>query len=235
MARQTTVKARKGGNMPKWATPDRQAHLVKLWLDYGNQCLYGHKACLNPNHYLYTEPKGVTKPVPVKLPCRDTEGNPILDKDGNQLYLTVYGTKTETVYKPKVARLYDLKSEQAIKAWIADDRTQSQAEWQAERKALHSLAERRYPLRGQFSTISKDIFFGNQPQFYIEGIGISGLTFQPFAKVRLASSYMRLHIYLADSLKGLGKNARRKALRYGRLSDTAYRQISLAVKHYLDH
>ena len=219
---------------PKWATPDRQAHLVKLWVEYGNKCLHGHTACPEPSHYLYTEPKGVKTAIPVKLPCRDSEGNPIKDKDGNQLYLTVYGTKTVTVYEPKIARLYELKSETAIKAWVEDDRANRQAQWQAERRALHSLGERRYTNRGEWSAIGKDVFYTNQPQFYLEGIGISGLTFKPFAKVRLASSYMRLHIYLDDSLKGMGKNARRKAIRHGTLTDTARQRIRQAVRHYLN-
>lgn len=220
--------------MPKWATPSRQTHLVKLWLEHGNKCLYGHKVCPEPSHYLYGEPKGITIAIPTKVACRDSEGNPIT-KDGKQVYVTLYATKTVTVYEPKIARLYELKSEQAIKAWIADDRAQRQAQWQLEQRQLHSLAERRYPLRGQFSTIAKDIFFGEQPQYYLDGIGISGLTFKPFVKVRLASSFMRLHIYLDDSLKDIGKNARRKALRYGRLSDTVYNTIRLAVRHYLEN
>lgn len=138
---------------------------------------------------------------------------------------------TGEIYHPEL----EAKLNSIIADWVADDRAQRQAEWQAEQKALHSLAERRYPLRGQFSTISKDIFYADQPQYYIEGIGISGLTFEPFAKVRLASSYMRLHIYLGDSLTGIGKNARRKALRYGKLTDTAQARIRQAVRHYLDH
>ena len=166
---------------PKWVTPDRQAHLVKLFLRSQGFCVFGHKPCPYPEHH------------------------------------------------------YEVFIENLIADWVADDRAQRQAEWQAERKAMHSLAERRYPLRGRFSNISKDIFYGNQAQFYLEGIGISGLTFEPFAKVRLASSFMRLHIYLGDSLKNTSKNARRKALRYGRLSETAYKLISLAVKHYLDN
>ena len=165
---------------PKWATPSRQAHLVKLFLRSQGFCVFGHKPCSIPEHH------------------------------------------------------YEVFIEHLIEDWQADDRAQSKAEWEAERKALHSLGERRYPLRGQFSTVGKDIFFGNQPQFYIEDIGISGLTFKPFAKVRLASSYMRLHIYLDDSLKNTSKNARRKALRYGKLSATAYEVIKLAVRHYLD-
>ena len=46
---------------------------------------------------------------------------------------------------------------------------------------------------------------------------------------------MRLHIDLSDSLKNTSKNARRKALRYGRLTDSARERIKLAVRHYLDN
>jgi len=166
---------------PKWATPDRQAHLVKLFLRSQGFCVFGHKPCPYPEHH------------------------------------------------------YEVFIEGLIKDWVREDRASRQAEWQAERKALHSLGERRYPLRGQFSAIGKDIFYAEQSQYYIEGIGISGLTFKPFAKVRLASSFVRLHIDLGDSLKQTSKNARRKALRYGKLTETAQKQISLAVRHYLDH
>jgi len=138
---------------------------------------------------------------------------------------------TGEIYHPNL----EAKLNTIIANWVAEDRARRQAEWEAERKALHSLAERRYPLRGQFSTISKDIFYAEQPQFYIDGIGISGLTFRPFAKIRMASSYMRLHIDLSDSLKNTSKNARRKALRYGRLTDSARERIKLAVRHYLDN
>jgi hypothetical protein len=165
--------------LPKWATPDRQAYLVKLFIRSQGFCVFGHKPCPIPEHH------------------------------------------------------YEVFIDNLIKDWVADDKAQRQAEWQAERKALHSLGERRYPLRGQFSAIGKDIFYGNQPQFYLEGVGISGLTFRPFAKVKLASSYMRLHIDLADSLKDTSKNARRKAVRYGKLTDTATARIRQAVKDYL--
>jgi hypothetical protein len=130
---------------------------------------------------------------------------------------------------------YEAYIEGLIKDWVADDRAQRQAEQDAESKALHSLGERRCPLRGRFNNISRDIFHARQPQYYIEGVGISGLTLKPFAKVRLASSYMRLHIDLADSLRDTSKNARRKAIRHGKLTDTARQRIDKAVKHYLDN
>jgi hypothetical protein len=167
--------------MPKWATPSRQAHLVKLFLDSKGFCVFGHKPCPYPQHH------------------------------------------------------YELYIDSLIADWIREDKAQAKAEWQAEQKRLHSLAERRYPIKGRFNAIGKDIFFAEQPQYYLEGIGISGLTFKPFAKIRLASSYMRLHIDLADSLKDASKNAKRKALRYGRLTDTAQARINRAVRHYLDH
>jgi len=141
--------------------------------------------------------------------------------------LTVYGTKTTTTYEPKITRLYELKWQEAIRQWQEDDRRQRQAEWQAERKAIHSLAERRYPLRGTFSTVSKDIFFGEQPQFYLEAMGVSGLTFRPFAKVRLASSYITLFVDLGDIQKRISKNAKRKAYRYGKLTGEVYRKVKL--------
>lgn len=166
---------------PKWATPDRQAHLVKLFVRSQGFCVFGHRPCPYPEHH------------------------------------------------------YELFIDGLIADWIREDKAQKRAEGQAERKALHSLGERRYPLRGQFSAIGKDIFYASQPQFYLEAIGISGLTFRPFAKVRLASSYMRLHIDLADSLKDTSKNARRKAIRHGRLTDTASQRVRQAVRHYLDH
>jgi len=165
---------------PKWATPDRQAYLVELFLRSQGFCVFGHKPCPYREHH------------------------------------------------------YELYIDNLIKDWAADDRAKAAADWQAERKALHGLGERSYPLRGEFSAIAKDIFFGNQAQFYLEGIGISALTFKPFAKVRIASSYMRLHVDLADSLKDTSKNARRKALRYGKLTDTAKHRVKRAVRHYLD-
>ena len=90
-------------------------------------------------------------------------------------------------------------------------------------------------MRGRFNTIAKDRFYAEQPEYYLEGIGISGLTFKPFAKVRLASSFMHLHIDLGDSLKGIGKNQRRKAIRYGRVSEAINQKVRQAVRHYLDH
>jgi len=224
---------------PKWVTPSRQTYLVKLWTEYGNQCLYGHTACPIASHYVYLESKAIAIPVPIKLACHDSEYNPLI-VDGEQVYLTVYGSQTVSVKVPKIARLYELKSELAIKDWKATDREQDSIDWLEERKVLHSLAERRLPIRGQFSSIAKDVFYSEQPSFYLLGLGVSGLTFQPFARIRLASSYLHLFIDIGDTLKGVSKNKRRKAIRYGKPLPVEQQQkldqvCKLAVTHYLEH
>lgn len=138
------------------------------------------------------------------------------------------------------AHHYVVFIENLIYYWKADDREQRQAEHKAEQRRMHSLGERRYPLHGQFNAIGKDIFFNNQPQFYFLGLGISGLKFQPFAKIRLASSFVQLHVDIDNTLKMASKSQRRKAIRYGKaLPEGVQSQINekcnLAVKHYLEH
>jgi len=147
---------------PKWATPSRQAHLVRLFVQSQGFCIFGHPNCLIPEHH------------------------------------------------------YHIFIEDCISEWIADDKARSLDEWKAERRIMHSLGERRYPIRGQFSSISKDIFFEKQPLYYVLGLGISGLIYKPFAKVRLSSSFMVLYIDLGDTLKDMSKSRRRKVIRYGK-------------------
>jgi len=106
--------------------------------------------------------------------------------------------------------------EDLITEWKADDRATIEALWKAESRAIHRLGERRFPVRGRFSNIAKDIYYAEQPQFYIIGLSISGLTFEPFASVRLSSSYLHLFVSLGDTLKTLSKNKRRKAIRYSK-------------------
>lgn len=223
--------------MPKWATPERQAHLVQLWVEFGNRCLEGHYLCPNPEHYMARQAKAVKVAKPELVKCQDGQGNPILNAEGKQAYVKVYRLSTSQIVIESPCRLYDVMSESQIAVWKADDRQQRQAERRIERRRLHSLGERRLPIRGQFSSIGKDIFFASQPSHYLEGLGISGLTFQPFAKVRVSSSYIRLYVNLGDTLKGLSKAKRRKAIRYGKaLPVPIQKQIdflcSLAVRHF---
>ena len=125
---------------------------------------------------------------------------------------------------PNPEHHYQLFIEGLIADWKAGDRAQDRAEWQAERLRLHSLGERRYPIRGQFNNISRDIFFDSQPLFYLVGLAVSGLTLSPFAKVRLSSSFTSLFIDLGDTLKGVSKNKKRKAIRYGKPLPPQYKR-----------
>ncbi len=171
---------------PKWSTLSRKAHLVKLFLDSGGFCIFGHKDCSIPEHH------------------------------------------------------YELYIESLIDSWKAEDREQARLDWIAERKAIHSLGERKYPITGRFNNISMDIFHDRQPLYYLEALGIDGLKLQPFARVKLASSYMRLYVSLGDSLRGTSKNKRRKAIRYGKelpksIQERIHQQVWLAVRDYLNH
>jgi len=160
--------------------------LVKLFLDSGGFCIFGHRNCPIPEHH------------------------------------------------------YEVFIEGLISDWKAEDREQAKLDWEAESKAIHSLGERSYPIRGQFSAISRDIFFDKQPIYYLEALGMSGITLQPFAKIKLASSYFHLYIDLGDTLRSTSKNQRHKAIRYGKplpkeVEARVTELVTLAVKDYLNH
>ena len=121
-----------------------------------------------------------------------------------------------------------------IKDWIADDRADAQALWKAEQRALHSNGE----IGGygkQFDATARDVFFQRQPFYYIEGLGISGLTFKPFAKVRIASSFVALHVDIDKTIQGVSKNRKRKAVRYGRIPSDLFESIEYTVKQAVYH
>jgi hypothetical protein len=223
--------------MPKWATNERQAQLLDLWAKYGNRCLLGHTACDDFEHYIYRKPKPLfgIKPKPIK--CVDRYGNPILDNNGQPLWTVEYKPIPHWVSNPEVIRLYDLRLAEVIGDWIAEDKQAKAYERRAISRMLHSIPEVG-KLRGQFNAISRDIYHESQPIYFIECLGISGLTFKPFAKVRIASSYTRLLVDLQAPLARVSKNRKRKYLRYGKglPMDTA-KEVELscnkAIAHYL--
>ena len=135
---------------------------------------------------------------------------------------------------------YEVFIESLIDDWQADDRAQALADWQAERKAIHALNEKRLPLRGRFNNISSTIWHESQPIYYLESIGMNGLTLKPFAKVKLSSSYQHLYIDLGDSLRCISKNKKRKAVRYHKplpqsVDEIVAQLIMKAVKDYLKY
>ena len=135
---------------------------------------------------------------------------------------------------PYPEHYYENFIEALIKDWITEDRIQRHIDWKLEQETLHRTNERHHPLRGTFSGVSKDLFLDTQPQYYILAFGISGLTLKPFAKVRLASSYVVLWVEL-DKLTyvNISKSKRRKVIRYHKRIDDIDSRVIEAVKHYL--
>jgi hypothetical protein len=223
--------------MPKWATNERQAQLLDLWAKYGNRCLLGHTACDDFEHYVYHRPKPLfgIKPKPIK--CVDRYGNPILDNNGQPLWTVEYKPIPHWVSNPEVIRLYDLRLTEVIEDWVREDKQAKAYERRAISRMLHSIPEVG-KLRGQFSAIGREIYLDSQPQYYVECLGISGLNFKPFAKVRIASSYTRLLVDLQAPLARVSKNKKRKFIRYGKgLPIEVQREVELscnqAIAHYL--
>ena len=201
--------------MPKWTTNERQAQTLDLWAKYGNRCLLGHAACANFEHYIHHKPKPLFGIKPRLIKCEDRDGNPILDNNGQPLWTVEYKLIPAWVTTPEVIRLYDLKLAEVIGDWIAEDRQAKAFERKAISRLLHTIPEVG-KLRGQFNAISRDIYHESQPTYFIECLGISGLTFKPFAKVRIASSYTRLLVDLHEPLANVSKHRKRKFIRYGK-------------------
>ena len=143
----------------------------------------------------------------------------------------MYGNFYNTDYEAEIQRI--------MSYWKLDDREARQALWEVERKAIHALNEKPYH-NGRFGSVSSVIWHETQPLYYIEGLGMSGLTLTPFIKVKLASTYNHLYIDLGDSLRTISKNRRRKAIRYGKplpnqINEIVSSKTSEAVLHYLNH
>src|SRR5271157_2500477 len=135
---------------------------------------------------------------------------------------------------------YEIFIEGLIDDWKADDREQAKLDWQAERRSMHSLNEKQLPLRGRFNNISSEIWHESQPLYYLESMGMNGLTLKPFAKVKLSSSFQHLYIDLGESLRGISKNRKRKAIRYNKplpqqASEVVSKLVWESVRHYLNY
>ena len=221
--------------LPQWLTPTRKATLIKLFSIYGNKCLLGHSVCSDYTHYILNESKAVWTVKTVYLPCIDSGGTPIKGKF-LELFKSVRGFEQSSKY----SRLYDYRIEQFITEWKSEDREQRRIDNRIEDIYHHNLSEPHKPLRGRFSAISKDIFNSAKPMYYTEGMGINILTFEPFIRIRISSSYERLYIGLGKVLRGVSKAKKRKAIRYGKplpqtVAQTVNDLINKSVIHYLEH
>ena len=247
MAHNTMLKVeRNGKTMPNWVKPERQAVLVDLFVQSSGFCVLTHKPCQGTwekkEAVLCAWGNRCSEPVPNGEPCwhEPEQGKPHLPCNVihvNSLHWhCAYGDYP--CYKPHECH-YELYTDRLVKDWVQSDRQVKIAEWQAERKQLHSMGERRTPVRGRFNIISQDIYYPRQPSYYLEALGISGLTFKPFAKIRIANTYTHLFVDLGNALKPVSKNHRRKAIRYGKplpkdITGIIDEHCNRAVRHYLN-
>ena len=132
---------------------------------------------------------------------------------------------------------YERYMDSLIADWKADDISTRNYERKLIARRLHGLSECG-SLRGTFNAIARTIYHDSQPLFELEALGINGLTFKPFAKVRIASSYVALHVDVSDTLKELSKSKRRKVIRYGKpmpakVAEALTETVSKAIRDYL--
>ncbi|MDP3065062.1 MAG: hypothetical protein Q8O40_17945 [Chloroflexota bacterium] len=213
---------------PRWATAERKARLVEFWHRYGNRCLQGHRTCPDPTHYVLRTPKPGLARVPDRMQRAERpDGTPILDR-GQPIYYQTYKLVPAPTTELSLERLYDVKSEEAIRHWVSDGAAQRAAEWKAERERLHR--DQRHFRQGQFDSLRRQLYMENQPPYTIVALTVDSLTFRPVALVKVSSTIIHLFVDLPNPMGGLSKSARRKARRYGKgLPEEAVQKAEKAI------
>ena len=56
-----------------------------------------------------------------------------------------------------------------------------------------------------------------RPEYYLVGLGVNPFTYKRVALVRIPSTSIHLFVDVGEAIQGVSKNARRKAMRHGRL------------------
>jgi hypothetical protein len=141
---------------------------------------------------------------------------------------------TGELYYPE----YDALFRKLKLIWIDADREARLFAWQDENTARHSLnTQRLSPLKGKFSGISRDCFYDNQPIYTTESLGLNPFNFETYAKVKISSNNEILFVPLGKIFNNISVNDRRKARRYGYMSNILANKISeictQAVNKYL--
>ncbi len=225
---------------PKWLTNERKQAMIRIFLEYPDNCLQGHYLCTNPEHYEYTEHNYYTFAIEHIIQIRDELERLRFDANGKPITVKVCEIQNADKMSVTHKRYHELLIDNAVKYWSDDSRRETLENWKRDRRELHKLNERSFPLRGRFNNISSVIFHDNQPLYYLESIGMNGLTMQPYARVKLASSRQYLYVELGNSLIGISKNRKRKILKYGKLPkeselETIDNKVKIAVKTYLNY
>ena len=195
--------------LPLWSTPERRAHLVRLFNEHGNECLQGHPVCPDLAHYVAYDMKMEWVAVEAMEDCVDRSGT----KTGQQT--PVWRLHREAVYEPYPARLYNKIAEAAIDSWKAEDRERRNYAWKLEQRQIHDGTYGRYG--GTFDPVARDVYVNGRPAYYLVGLGVNPFTYKRVALVRIPSTSIHLFVDVGEAIQEVSKNARRKAMRHGRL------------------
>ncbi|HLC29385.1 MAG TPA: hypothetical protein VJM51_01220, partial [Dehalococcoidia bacterium] len=130
--------------------------------------------------------------------------------------------------RTQLLRLYDVKSEGAVRYWVSDDAAQRMAEWKAEQERIHR-DQRRFR-QGEFDSLRRQLYRESQPPYRLVALTVDSLTFRPAALVRVPSTIVSLFVNLEEPMGAMSKSARRKARRYGKaLPEDAARKAEKAI------
>ena len=135
-------------------------------------------------------------------------------------------------------QLVDPYAEMVIGIWKAEDREEREESWRREKRRLHSLA--RIYRRGPFDSIAREEYLANRPLWKIEAVGVGAFSFKRVARVEIPALEKVLWVDLAGVESNLGKNARRKLVRYRKgklpreLEESVFARCQRAVAKYLD-
>ena len=192
---------------------------MRLFEQSGGFCVHGHRPCPDPLHHYEYFIDGAdvvveaTEYIREPAPCKASDTGFVIVK------------------KPvKVFRKIHLEG--LIDQWKAEDRAKAQALWKRELQLMHQAPDHKGWGR-RYDPVSREQFLLSQPPYYLEGVGLSGLTFKRVAKIKLPSTNLRLFVDVAKA-KVQSKNQRRKARRYGQVTanETLDEVCNLAVKDF---
>ena len=179
---------------PQWATPERQATLVRLWRRYGGRCHQGHRSCSELGHYLHQTQR-------VELAARPEAGGRVVP---------VVVTTIEAI------RPYILAQDDARETWKADDRDRRHHERiEASRTAptgeVGVFGRTMTNYRPVSDPVTWDVDCESRPEYYLLNQGVD--TGRPFAKLRVAGTNVWLFVDTSAAYRG--RKARQNARRRG--------------------
>ena len=204
---------------PAWATPKRRRALIKLWERTGTRCRQGHLACPLAEHYVAENKRLFT--------VATDEVHQYVNDDGERVTVESVRLSNAVVTTKTHRHLYQQLSEQLISDWKEADRiVKAEAARQESAELHHAFDDKGWSTR--FDPAAKDVFFAQQPAYYLEGMGVSGLTFHKIAKIRVSSSPTRLFVDCPKLTYNMRKKLRRKGI-FPPTTDDACRQ---AAEHY---